>query len=176
MDGHDGVFSIVRAAEHFFDFGRFDGGLELVQTTHEVAGHILALTCPLDEDAKILGAALQRLTRGGVFLDPAPALQDLLGLGLVLPEIGLGDPLLDIGDLLRRVGGVKDTSGDPSPACSDPRTGGRVHQEQLPYASRCACPGRAQCCFHTHRRRPTTISAEAVNAIATYATTSPTAV
>jgi hypothetical protein len=135
MDGDDGVFPIVRAAEHFLDFGGFDCGLELVETTDEVAGHLLALPCPLDEDAKVLGASFQRLTRGGVFFDPAPALQDLLGLGLILPEIGLGDPLLDFGDLLRRVGGVKDTSGDPSPACSDPRTAGRVHPEQLPYAS-----------------------------------------
>jgi hypothetical protein len=91
----------VGAAEHFLDLARLDGGLELVEATDEVGLHVLALTGPFEEHAEVVGAAFQRLTGGLVLFDPAPALQDLLRLGLIFPEIGVGDPLLDVGDLLR---------------------------------------------------------------------------
>jgi hypothetical protein len=127
----------VLATKHFLGFGAFDGRLKIVETPDQVRGDVLALTGPLDEDAQILCAPLQRIAGGGVFLDPAPALQDFLCLGLILPEVGLGDSGLELGDLPRRVGGVKDTSGDPRPASSALRSAERVHQERLPYSSRC---------------------------------------
>ena len=136
MNADDRVLAVVLAAKHFLGFGAFDGGLKIVETPDQVRGDVLALTGPLDEDAQILDAPLQRIADGGVFLDPAPALQDFLRLALILPEVGLGDPGLELGDLPRRVGGVKDTSGDPRPAWSALRSAGRVHQERLPYSSR----------------------------------------
>jgi hypothetical protein len=133
VDGDDGVLSIVRTAEHFLDFTGLDCGLELVETSDEIGGHILALPGPLDQDAQVLGAAFQRLTGCGVFFDAAAPLEDLLRFGLILPEVGLGDPLLDVSDLLRRVRGVKDTSGDLLRACSGLHIAVRLHQEVLTY-------------------------------------------
>ena len=58
----------------------------------------------------IIGPPAQRLLQGPVFLEPSPSLHDLLRLGLIAPEVGLADALLDVGELLVELGTLKDAS------------------------------------------------------------------
>jgi len=55
-------------------------------------------------------------------------LHHLLGGGLVLPEIGGGGALLDLGEFLCRVSGVKDSSADRRPGASGPGICEAVHR------------------------------------------------
>jgi hypothetical protein len=95
VDGDDGVEAIVLAAEHLAGFGGLDVLLEVVEAFQQVAVDGLAGLGPLDEHAKILRAGLQRVAERDLLVEPPAALQQLLRLGLVLPEIGLGDTGLD---------------------------------------------------------------------------------
>src|SRR5207342_291318 len=56
---------------------------------------------------------------------PAPALERLLRLGVILPEVRRGDPRFDRLQFARRIGSVKDSSADPWRVWSGLRSGGR---------------------------------------------------
>jgi hypothetical protein len=95
VDGDDGVVAIVLAAEHLAGFSGLDVLLELVEAFQQVAVDGLASLGPFDEHAEIVGAALQRVAERDLLVEPPAALQELLRLGLVLPEVGLGDTGFD---------------------------------------------------------------------------------
>src|SRR6185503_5498750 len=120
MDGDDGVEAIVLAAEHLAGFGGLDVLLEVVEALQQVAVDGLASLGPFDEHAEIVGAGLQRVAERELLVEPAAALQQLLRLGLILPEVGLGDAGLDAVELGTRSGCVKDSSADRKPASPDP--------------------------------------------------------
>jgi hypothetical protein len=123
----------VLAAEHLFRLGRFDLDLELVERTREIGRDVFARARPLDENRQVLPATLQRIAQLAVFLEPPLALEDLLGLGLVVPEVRGGNALLDLLDLLLRMRRVKDTSASPPRACRAPRTAASNRRAQLPH-------------------------------------------
>jgi len=52
-----------------------------------------------------------------VLLQPPPALEDLLRVGLILPEIRRGRAALEAGQFFVRAGGFKDSSADPRRVC-----------------------------------------------------------
>src|SRR4029453_7773358 len=54
------------------------------------------------------------------FLEPATSLHHLLRGDLILPEIRRGDAVLDLGEFLCGVSGVKDSSADRRPGASGP--------------------------------------------------------
>jgi len=81
----------VLAAEHLARLGKLDVALEVVQALEEIRFHRLARPGPFDEDAEVVGAAGQRLGERQLVFDAASALQQLLRLGLVLPEVRLGN-------------------------------------------------------------------------------------
>jgi len=81
----------VLAAEHLARLGKLDVALEVVQALEEIGFDRLARLGPLDEDAEVVGATGQRLGERQLVFDAASALQQLLRLGLVLPEVRLGN-------------------------------------------------------------------------------------
>jgi hypothetical protein len=102
----------VLAAEHLLGFAGLDLRRQLVERLAEVVPDGLASLGPLDEDVEVVELALQRVAELDVFLEPATALQQLLRVGLVFPEVRSGDALLYAGELDRGAGGVKDSSAD----------------------------------------------------------------
>jgi hypothetical protein len=102
--------AIVLAAEHLAGFGGLDVLLEVVEAFQQVAVDGLAGLGPLDEHAKILRAGLQRVAERDLLVEPPAALQQLLRLGLVLPEVRLADARFDARQFFRGTCGVKDNS------------------------------------------------------------------
>jgi hypothetical protein len=122
MDGEDRVAPVVLAAEHLAGLGRLDVAGERLESRQQLRLHRLARLRPLDEHAEIVGPALERVAEAQLLLEPAAALQQLLRLALVLPEVGLGDPRLDARELGAVARGVKDSSADRRIASRDPGT------------------------------------------------------
>ena len=79
------------AREHFLDLGRLDLRLDPVERARQVAGHVLAVLRPLDEDAGVVDPLGERVAQLDVVGEPALALQRLLRDGLIVPEIRRGD-------------------------------------------------------------------------------------
>src|SRR5688572_33248344 len=132
MDRDDRVLSIVLAAEHLLRLAGIHLGGEILERLAQVLGDRLAGLRPLDEHGEILAALAQRFAQIAVFLDPAAALQQLLRRGLILPEIGSGDPLLYFLEFVRRSGGVKDSSAGRWRGAPSPRTCEAVHPAGKP--------------------------------------------
>jgi hypothetical protein len=120
MNGDDGVGAIVFAAKHLLGFRRFDLAFEFGEAALEVAGDVLTGASPLNQHREVVAAPLQRLTQGLVVFETPPALHDFLRPGLVAPEPGLPYLAFDLGELVPEASVVKDTSGVPPRAGSDP--------------------------------------------------------
>jgi hypothetical protein len=88
VDGHDGVLSIVLTAEHFLDFAGLHFLIEDVEPLREVPFHGFSGCHPLGKNLQIVALAAQREHKVAILFHPAAALEDLLGLRLVLPEVG----------------------------------------------------------------------------------------
>jgi hypothetical protein len=100
----------VLPAEHLLDLRRLDLRLERVQRALQIGRHVLARLGPLEEHTKIVELANERIAEIDLFAQAAAPLQQLLSFGLVGPEIWRADALLDVGELLGWVRGVKDSS------------------------------------------------------------------
>jgi hypothetical protein len=100
----------VFAAEHFLDLRRFDLGLERFDRAMQVARDILAGLRPLEQDAKVVELPGKRIAEGDLVAQATASLQQLLCFGLVGPEVGRGDALLEVGELVCRIACVKDSS------------------------------------------------------------------
>jgi hypothetical protein len=107
MDGDDGVLAIQLARQHRPYFAGLDVAGVLLEPAAEVVGHVLALSRPVHKDGEIVGLPAQRLGKRPFVLELAAALQDLLGGGLIFPEVGDGDLRLDVGQLALQAGFVK---------------------------------------------------------------------
>jgi hypothetical protein len=112
MDGHYGVAPVVLAAEHLFDLAGFDVSLEHVERALQVGIDRLAGLSPLDEHTDIVRVLAQVVRELPVFLQPSPALKDLLCVGLVVPEVGRGGLRFYLRKLRLETGEVKDSSAD----------------------------------------------------------------
>ena len=110
MDGDDGVGAIVLAAEHLLDLGGLDFALRARRARAADRADVLALPGPFEQHAEVVELAGQRVAQLDFVGQPAAALQRLLRLGLVLPEVGRGDAGFELGQLAGGVGGVKDSS------------------------------------------------------------------
>jgi hypothetical protein len=122
VNRHDRVLPIVLAAQHLLRLTGVHLGRQLVERPAQFLGHQLARFRPLDEHLQIVAAAAQRLAEPEVLLEPAAALQQLLGAGLVLPEIRRRDTIFYFGEFLFRAGGVKDSSAGRRRGAPGPRT------------------------------------------------------
>jgi len=65
---------------------------------------------PFDQHSEIVARLAELPQKTEVVLEPAATLQDLLGLGLVLPEGGLGYAPFEPGEFFGRAGCLKDSS------------------------------------------------------------------
>jgi hypothetical protein len=120
MDRDDGVAAIVLAAQHLAGFGLLDVRLEFVEAFQQLAIDGFPGLRPLDQDAEIVGAALQRLTAGQLLVQTAAALEQLLCFRGILPEVRMRDASLDFLELRPVARFVKDSSGDRRPASRGP--------------------------------------------------------
>jgi hypothetical protein len=102
----------VLAAEHLAGLGRLDVGLELVDPPGQIGVYRLPRFSPLDEDAEVVCAALQRLGERQFVGQPAAALLQLLCFGVVLPEVGVERLLVNAFELGAVSWDVKDSSAD----------------------------------------------------------------
>ena len=82
----------------------------------QVLLHVLARRAPVFEDPRVVFLGAQALQEVEVALEALPALHDLLGLGLVRPELGGGHPLLEGLELSLQLAFVKDSRGCPRPS------------------------------------------------------------
>jgi hypothetical protein len=98
----------VLAAEHLLDLRRIDLRLEIVQAPLEIGGHVLAGFGPLDQHGEVVAAAPERLRERHFLFEPAAAQQQLLRLGLVLPEVRLADAIFDLFQFVCGACGLKD--------------------------------------------------------------------
>ena len=166
MDGHDGVDAIVLAAEHLARLGKLDVALEVVQALEEIRFDRLARPGPLDEDAEVVAAARQRLGERQLVFDAASALQQLLRLGLVLPEVRLGNARLYAIQFSAGASGVKDSSADRRCVSPDPGSALPARRERTPCSQ----------AYQTPARRPPARSGSTTttsSATESHATTSP---
>ena len=107
---------IVLAAEHLLDFGGLDLRLERVERALQVGGHVLALLRPFEQHADVVDLLGEAVAELDVFGEPALALQRLLRVGLVVPEVRRGDLQFELRQLSGIVRLVKDSSASRMPA------------------------------------------------------------
>jgi hypothetical protein len=107
----------VLAAEHLVRLRGVDLRLEVVEATGQVNSDVFTGIGPLDQDAEIIGAALQRSFERLLILEPPAPLHDLLRFALVVPETGCARAFLYVSKLFVQASGFKDASATPSPGC-----------------------------------------------------------
>jgi hypothetical protein len=111
MNGDDGVGAVVLTTQHLLDLGGLDLVLQGVERTLEIGSDVFAALGPFEKNAEIVELSDERVAQLDLFAQAAATLEGLLSFGLVGPEIGSGDALLDRGEFTCGVGGVKDSSG-----------------------------------------------------------------
>jgi hypothetical protein len=117
MDGQDGILAIVLAAEHLLDLGGLDLLVERVERLGELGVDRLPRVGPFEQDGEVVAPLLERGEQIAILLEPSATLQDLLRLGLILPEVGCGGARFEARQLLVGSSGFKDSSGGLRHAC-----------------------------------------------------------
>jgi hypothetical protein len=84
------------ASQHLLGLGGVHLGVERIQRTRQVRGDVLSSLSPLDQDAEIVNFLGEAVAQLEVFRQPALALQGLLRLGLVVPELRGRDLLFEL--------------------------------------------------------------------------------
>jgi hypothetical protein len=107
----------VLAAEHLLDLAGLHLLIERFEGLAELGVDGFAGFRPLDEHGQIVALFLQRTNEIEILFQPTPALQDLLGIALVLPEIRRGGARFEAGQFLFGFGGFKDSSADRQRVC-----------------------------------------------------------
>ena len=97
MDREDGVLAIVLATEHFLDLAGLHFLIERIKGLAELSVDGFSSLRPFDEHRQIVALLFQRSNEIELLLQPATALQNLLGFGLVFPEIRRGGARLEAG-------------------------------------------------------------------------------
>jgi hypothetical protein len=106
----------VLAAQHLLELGLPDRPFEGVEGGAEVLLDVLAAGEPVGQDLGVVLQALEARQQREVVLEALAALQDLLGLGLVLPELGLGGLVVEPLELGLELRPLKDSRGRPRPS------------------------------------------------------------
>jgi hypothetical protein len=107
----------VFAAKHFLDLAGLDFLVEGVERLREFVIDRLARLRPFDENRQIVAALLERNHQVAILLEPPAALQGLLGIVLVFPEIGRRGARFEAGQFFFRARGFKDSSADRQRVC-----------------------------------------------------------
>ena len=98
MDGHDGALRIVRAGEQHPGFEHFQTCREALHLAVQIGNDVFAFAPQLEQRVQIRRQARNLgLIRDGL-LQALALLHDLLAFfGRLIPEIGIGDLLFDLG-------------------------------------------------------------------------------
>jgi hypothetical protein len=107
----------VLAAEHLLDLTGLHFLIERFERLPELGVDRLTRVRPFDEHRQVVALLLKRHHQIAILLDPATPLQDLLGFGLVFPEIWSSGTRLEARQLLVGSSGFKDSSADRQRAC-----------------------------------------------------------
>jgi hypothetical protein len=86
----------VLAAEHLLRFNGVDLGRESVERLRQIPRDLLAALAPFEQDADVVDLLREAVALLEILSEAALALQRLLGLGLVVPEIGRGDSAFEL--------------------------------------------------------------------------------
>jgi hypothetical protein len=89
MNRDDRIFAIVLASEHLLRLGGLHFLIEPIECVGKLGVHGFAGLGPLDEHRQILAPLAKGLDQISILLETTPALQNLLRLALIFPEIGL---------------------------------------------------------------------------------------
>jgi hypothetical protein len=112
----------VLAAQHLLELGALHDLLQLVERGLQVLLHVLSRLQPFHQHARVVLAAAQALEQVEVGLQALAALEQLLGRGLVRPEVGGRHALVDAGQLGAELGVLKGSRGCPRPSRPCPAT------------------------------------------------------
>ena len=93
MDRDNRIRRVVFTAEHFLGFRGVDLLFERIEGLGQVGGDLFTALRPLEQYADVIGFLGKAVAQLDVFRQAALALQRLLRLGLVVPEVGRGDLL-----------------------------------------------------------------------------------
>ena len=83
-------------AEHLLGFGGIDLLIELVQRFLKIRGDVLAALRPFEQHADVVDLFREAIAELEIFRQAALPLKGLLCFGLVVPETGRGDFLLEL--------------------------------------------------------------------------------
>jgi hypothetical protein len=86
----------VLAAEHFLGFDGIDLRVERIERLREVGRHVLSAVPPFEQDTDVVDLLAEAVALLEIFGKAALPLEGLLCFGLVVPEIGGGDPALEL--------------------------------------------------------------------------------
>jgi hypothetical protein len=100
----------VLAAEHLLDFTAFDQAGELFDARGQLRADVLPLFRPVEQHTQIVCFRLEGRNQLDFFFDPAAALENLLRLDLVVPEVGRGGAGFYLCEFVSWAGGLKDSS------------------------------------------------------------------
>ena len=87
VNGNDGVGEVVLAAQHLLGFSGFDLQVQGIERASQVGEHVFPAPGPLEQHADVVGFGGQAGAKLDVLRQAALALQRLLCVGLVVPEI-----------------------------------------------------------------------------------------
>jgi len=110
MDRQNRVLAIMLAAEHLFDLTGLELLFERFEGLTEFGVYRLAGFGPFDEHRQIVAFLLERRIQIAILLEAPAPLQDLLSVGLILPEIRRRGTRLEAGEFFFRSCGFKDSS------------------------------------------------------------------
>jgi hypothetical protein len=119
----------VLAAEHLLDLAGLDLLSQHFESLAELGVDHLSGVGPFKQHGKVVALLPERHDQIAILLQPAASLLDLLGFGLILPEIGRGGTRLEAGQLVFGFGGFKENSADRRRACPDRRNGAGVRRQ-----------------------------------------------
>src|SRR4029079_14017403 len=116
--------------EHLLGLAGVDFGGELVEPRRQIVGDPLTRLRPLREARQTVCAPTQRIAQRAIPFDRLAPLQYLLRRGLIFPEVGVGDALFYLRELVGSLRGVKDSSADRTRVGSGPGIGGAVRRAE----------------------------------------------
>jgi hypothetical protein len=85
------------AAKHFLRFRCVYLLFESIEGLRQIGGDVFAALRPLEQDADVIDFPGEAVAQLQVLRQPALALKRLLCFGLVVPEVGRGDFLFELG-------------------------------------------------------------------------------
>jgi hypothetical protein len=102
----------VLAAEHELELPLVESRLQRLDRQLQIGADVLSLAQQLRADFGVLGLLLEPAEGFELLAETGAGLQDRLGAAGIVPQTGIGDDLLDLGELLGARFQIKGAPGD----------------------------------------------------------------